>query len=252
MDTVDKLLVGVAVASLASTGAVLLGVVPSSVLVRVQGLSDVLTALFATAVVGLLFVLLFYMLNHAKQTDGESDQADQSPRADIPSWGTQIQEPSPEAVDAGERRPLGLSVTLAAGEDDPLAETFRSAHVDYERIARDRLQQAVTKTLVRTTDADPEAANRRVERGTWTDDRHAASYLATGRTPTLPPAVRLRDWLAGERTARCVRATVRELRSLSAESQKRQSEPDHGRERRSLTAEAGSDVTDTREEVVSR
>lgn len=250
MDRFDALLLGVAVVSLASTVAVLFGGVPLDTAVRGQGLGDVLTALFVTTAVGLLLVLLFYGLAHARhQTD---DETDQSTRAGEMSWGSRIQEKPPEDIDVGERRPLGLSVTLAADEDDPLAEAFRSEYVNYERVARDRLQQAVTELLVRTTDADHETAKRQVEQGTWTDDRHAASYLAVGRTPTLPPVVRLRDWLAGERTARCVRATVRELRRLAAQSRTERLETNHDRERRSLTAERSADVTDSREEVVSR
>lgn len=56
---------------------------------------------------------------------------------------------------------------------------------------RERLREAAVDTLVRTRDCDRTAATRLVAEGRWTDDREAATFLATAthRTPNAVTAV---------------------------------------------------------------
>jgi uncharacterized protein (DUF58 family) len=51
---------------------------------------------------------------------------------------------------------------------------------------RERLRNAAVAVLTRYRGLDPEQAHEQVTEGTWTDDSHAAGYLATGETePSL-------------------------------------------------------------------
>jgi hypothetical protein len=106
-----------------------------------------------------------------------------------------------------------------AGDVFARAVTSRTALLpvtgDVDRGAvRDRLRRAAVDTVRRRRDCRPAEARRLVDRGAWTDDRHAASFLADGGR--LPLVLSVRAWLTGRvpfqvgaiRTARAVVATA--------------------------------------------
>ena len=130
-------------------------------------------------------------------------------------WTETLREAAPERVPAGDGTPPGAWVTLAAGERDRIAEASLADHYG-DAVARDRLIEAATTAVAADTGVDETTAAEQVASGAWTDDPRAAAYLADGETPTVPPGMRLRDWLAGERRPRQVRAAVREIRELAA------------------------------------
>lgn len=62
-------------------------------------------------------------------------------------------------------------------------------------MVRDRLQRTTVDTLVRKTEAGRETAERLVRAGEWTEDVHAAAFLAPDARP--PVTCLLRAWITG-------------------------------------------------------
>lgn len=150
-------------------------------------------------------------------------------------WDDPLVRPEPERVELGAERPLGAAITVAAEDDDLLT----AEHGPGKRIARvraqRRLRDAVERELVAVEGSSEREAAKRVEQGTWTDDDRAAAFLAEGPPPSLPPLVRLRDWLAGKRTARGVHAAVRELERLAERDRSSVGHDESGRQARRTT-----------------
>jgi len=70
------------------------------------------------------------------------------------------------------------------------------------RDARDWLSVAATHAYAEAATLPSEEAQTAVERGTWTDDRLAAAFLAGPEGPTASLVSRLRLWLAPRRERR--------------------------------------------------
>lgn len=163
-------------------------------------------------------------------------------------WDDPLVRPAPEQIELGAERPLGAAITVAAEDDDLLT----AEHGPGKRIARvraqRRLREAVERELVAVEGCSSHEAAERVESGAWTDDDRAAAFLSEGRAPSLPPLVRLRDWLAGKRTARGVHAAVRALDRLAERDPSRVgSDRDSDRPARRATTgdwRTGRDVAD--------
>jgi hypothetical protein len=187
----------VTVAAVGAAAATVAGVTPAWL---VQSLASV-----ARPVLGVLGVacVVLVLLGWNRDTSDE--------------WTETLREAAPERVPAGVGTPPGAWVTLAAGEEDRIAEASLAGESG-DAVARDRLVEAATTVVAADAGTDDVTAAEMVASGEWTDDPRAAAYLADGETPTVPPATRLRDWLAGERTPRRVRAAVREIRRRAAVS----------------------------------
>lgn len=188
LDAVTLAAVGAAVAALA-------GLLPSAVVRELAAAARPVVGVLGVATVAV--VLLTWRA-------GESDDG---------SWTERLRSAPPERVPAGDAVPPGAWVTLAAGENDRVARATTAGRYG-DGVARERLRDAAAETLTTVRDVDETTARSTIENGTWTDDPRAAAYLADGETPTVPPGTRLRDWFAGERRRRRVRATVREIRRL--------------------------------------
>lgn len=187
----------VAVSAVGAAAATVAGVTPAWL---VQSLASV-----ARPVLGVLGVACVVLVLLGWNRDASDD------------WTETLREAAPERVPAGVGTPPGAWVTLAAGEENRIAEASLVGQSG-DAVARDRLIEAATAAVAADRGVDEETAAEMVASGEWTDDPRAAAYLADGETPTVPPGVRLRDWLAGERTPRRVRAAVREIRRRVAVS----------------------------------
>ncbi|WP_284012316.1 DUF7269 family protein [Halobaculum litoreum] len=170
---------------------------------------------------------------HGSRVDGD-------PRR---TWDAPLVADEPEAIELGDERPLGAAITLAARDDDRLAAEHGPPPTVARSRAQRRLAAAVARELADAEGVSERTARRRVDAGEWTDDVRAAAYLSDGPTPSVPPVTRLRDWLAGERTARSVRATVRELERLGRRT-RAGAERAADRPRRSIRAEREGDADD--------
>ncbi|MFC7071465.1 DUF7269 family protein [Halobaculum lipolyticum] len=133
-------------------------------------------------------------------------------------WDAPLVGDEPERIELGDERPLGAAITVAAGDDDRLAREHGPEPAVARGRARRRLREVATAELAAAEGLSASTAERRIDAGEWTDDVRAAAYLSDGPTPSVPPVTRLRDWLAGERTARSVRATVRAVEALERRS----------------------------------
>ncbi|MFC7097729.1 DUF7269 family protein [Halobaculum marinum] len=165
-------------------------------------------------------------------------------------WDAPLVDDDPEAIELGDDRPLGDAITVAAGDDDRLSSERGPRPVVARARARRHLHDAAIHAVATAESVDESTAERRVDRGEWTDDVRAAAYLSETATPSIPPTTRLRDWLAGERTARCVRATVRELERLDRRARRGHRPNERNRraisdERTDDAATAGASSTDT-------
>lgn len=81
--------------------------------------------------------------------------------------------------------------------------------------ARNRTRVAVTDAVMTTLMAgghDVDEAREQVQSGTWTDDSRAAAYLSG--SVSVPPKLRLFDWLAGRQEQRQLEAALAELAAL--------------------------------------
>lgn len=167
-------------------------------------------------------------------------------------WDAPLVGEEPERIELGDERPLGAAITVAARDDDRLAREHGPEPAVARRRARRRLHEVATAELAAAEGLSASAAERRVDAGEWTDDVRAAAYLSDGPTPSVPPVTRLRDWLAGERTARSVRAAVREVEALERRSRGGGRRTDRPRrsirtEREDAAAGGASDGTDAAE-----
>ncbi|MEZ3143158.1 hypothetical protein [Halobaculum sp. MBLA0143] len=186
----------VAVAAVAGAAASLAGLLPAAV---VRTLSA--GARPALGVIGVATVTVVLLTWGSDETDDDDE------------WTEELRAAAPERVPAGDAVPLGAWVTVAADGDDRIADAATVGHSGHG-MARERLTDAAVETLTTVRDVDETAARAAVADGSWTDDPRAAAYLADGETPTVSPTTRLRDWFAGERRARRVRATARAIRRL--------------------------------------
>lgn len=96
-----------------------------------------------------------------------------------------------DAVDQT-RMPDPESATAVLAPGDEFAATLGRwqlvvpfAGRELEGTVRDRLREAAVRTVRRTGNCDADAARDRVADGTWTEDRHAAAFLADGARPSL-------------------------------------------------------------------
>jgi hypothetical protein len=81
--------------------------------------------------------------------------------------------------------------------------------------ARAHLVTAATDAYALAAGGSREAAREAVARGTWTDDRVAAMFLADGDGPAPPPSARLSLWLTPRRERRRrIEATVAAIERL--------------------------------------
>jgi hypothetical protein len=79
---------------------------------------------------------------------------------------------------------------------------------------RSRLRRAAVETLARKTDASRDGAEAMVATGDWTDDPHAAAFLADDARP--PASCLLRAWTAGRAWFQVgARRTAREVVTYS-------------------------------------
>lgn len=120
-----------------------------------------------------------------------------------------VEDESP-VTDRGD--PLGNEVDDAL---DGYAEANKWERLQARRIVVGRLQEAAVYVLVENEGCSEAAARSRIERGTWTDDRVAAAFLADEGAVVLPLRTRLDEWLRGDRFARHARAVVTELAERS-------------------------------------
>lgn len=187
----------VAVAAVGAAAATVAGVTPAWL---VQSVAAV-----ARPVLGVLGVACVVLVLLGWGRDASDD------------WTETVREAAPERVPAGVGTPPGAWVTLAAGEENRIAEASLVGQSG-DAVAHDRLVEAATAAVAADRGVDEETAAEMVASGEWTDDPRAAAYLADGETPTVPPELRLRDWLAGERTPRRVRAAVREIKQRTTVS----------------------------------
>lgn len=196
----------VALLALGGAAATLAGVVPDGV---VRTLAAVARPVLG--VLGLLTAVLVLVTWNRSGTDADE--------AAHHEFGVPPHPAPPERVPAGDGVPPGARVSLAAGEEDRIARATTRREFGGESV-EERLREAAVAAIVRDTGVDESVAAERVADGSWTDDPRAAALLADGEEPTVPPSVALRDWITGERTARTVRATVREI--------ERRASPDDG------------------------
>ncbi|WP_267643659.1 DUF7269 family protein [Haloarchaeobius amylolyticus] len=81
-----------------------------------------------------------------------------------------------------------------------------------ERLEVEKQVRAVAlDVLQRSENWSREEAEAHLERGTWTDDPRAASYLGGEAAPDLPLKMQFYDWLSGEAFERHVTHTVDEI-----------------------------------------
>lgn len=196
----------VALLALVGAAATLAGVVPDAVVRTLAGVARP-----TLGVLGLLTAVLVLVTWNRSGTDADETEYHE--------FGVPPRPAPPERVPAGDGVPPGARVALAAGEDDRIARATTGREFGGESV-EERLREAAVAAVVRDTGVDESLAAERVADGSWTDDPRAAALLADGEEPTVPPSVALRDWIAGERTARTVRATVREI--------ERRASPDDG------------------------
>ena len=180
----------VAGASVVAAAATVAGVTPAWLVASLAAVAKPVLGVLGVACVVLV------LLGWDRDTDDE--------------WTETLREAAPERVPAGDGTPPGAWVTLAAGERDRIAEASLTDHYG-DAVASDRLTEAATAAVAADAGVDEETAAERVASGEWTDDPRAAAYLGEDGTPTVPPGMRLRDWFAGERRPRQVRAAVREV-----------------------------------------
>ncbi|MEZ3117734.1 hypothetical protein RYH80_17590 [Halobaculum sp. MBLA0147] len=196
----------VALLALVGAAATLAGVVPDAVVRTLAGVARP-----TLGVLGLLTAVLVLVTWNRSGTDADEP--------DHHEFGVPPHPAPPERVPAGDGVPPGARVALAAGEDDRIARATTRREFGGQSV-EERLREAAVAAVVRDTGVDESVAAERVADGSWTDDPRAAALLADGEEPTVPPSEALRDWIAGERTPRTVRATVREI--------ERRASPDEG------------------------
>jgi len=80
---------------------------------------------------------------------------------------------------------------------DSVEATTGIRQVRAKRAVRERLTEAAISVLTHRTHCSEAAARRRLETGTWTDDPHAAAFLASDRQSSLDWSTRLRLRLRG-------------------------------------------------------
>jgi hypothetical protein len=84
-----------------------------------------------------------------------------------------------------------------------------------KRQIRKQLRNAAADVLVDTRNLHREEALTRIEDGTWTDSRRAASFLGGADAPRPRLSTRIRDWASGDPFVRQVQATVDEIAGLA-------------------------------------
>lgn len=110
--------------------------------------------------------------------------------------------------------PLGHDIDEAL---DRYSDANEWERIKARKLVRQRLTAATVHVLTEQEGVSEAAARRQVVRGTWTDDRVAAAFLASDGEIVLPLRTRLREWLQGEQFARHARRVVSMLAERSAD-----------------------------------
>jgi hypothetical protein len=198
-----------AAVALVAAGATLAGLLPGETVRTVAAVARPALGVLGLATVAAVLLTWGHESptgTHESPTTRDTDAAEPERH----EWSESLSPTPPERIPAGDGLQRGAWVTLAAGEDDRVAAATTTGRYG-EGSAHETLADAAVAAVAADDDVDETVAAARVADGSWTDDPRAAAYLAEGPTPTVPPLVRLRDWLSGERHSRRVRATVREI-----------------------------------------
>ncbi|MWG33004.1 DUF7269 family protein [Halomarina oriensis] len=118
------------------------------------------------------------------------------------------------AAEIGRGDPLGHDVDEAL---DRYSEVNEWERIKARKLVQERLIHAIVHVLVEREGVTESAAYRQIWRGTWTDDRVAAAFLAKDDNVVLPLRVRLQEWLTGDQFARHARRVVAVLTERRAE-----------------------------------
>lgn len=105
---------------------------------------------------------------------------------------------------------------LATLADSDVRDTARQPK--QSRVRRRIRERAVA--VLRAEGLAPEAVNRALSSGAWTDDPRAAAFL--GSDVTLPVRTRIRDWASGDAFGRRARAAVDAIMARAAARDDRQ------------------------------
>ena len=193
--TPRRALVGLAAASL--LGAVLAVLPGWLVPTFVVGLASSPLASSSLVVVAAGLAGL-YGLRVLTDDEDDADRRERRPTVRFPSR-------PPEVAVHDVRRVVGEDVNGAASSADA-DEQWRRRR--YQRRAHATCRAAAVDAVTESTGCSREAAARLVAEGRWTDRPRARAYLAEDDAIRRPLRTRVRDWAAGERTERAVRATV--------------------------------------------
>lgn len=139
---------------------------------------------------------------------GEDSAADRTgAEVTLPDYSESVGGESPDTV----ATPVdGALDDLADSNAAPSDPEYASAKT---RI-RTRLRDTAADLLMEAHGMERETAVRRIDSGSWTDDRRAAAFLGEG-VPDPPLGQRVCDWVRGVPLRRQAEASVREVRSLA-------------------------------------
>jgi hypothetical protein len=112
-------------------------------------------------------------------------------RRDVRATGAET--PTPEPFAPRPTPGASFETSLASVADETGIRQVRA-----KRAVRDRLVEAAISVMAHRADCSEAAARQRLEAGRWTDDTHAAAFLASDRQSSLDWSTRLRLRMRGE------------------------------------------------------
>lgn len=112
---------------------------------------------------------------------------------------------APERAYYDEHRTAGTEVDAAFDADPRGADDLDALR----QTARGRIREVAVSVVAADESIDREAAARRIDAGSWTDDPRAAAFLGGRRL--APLGIRIRDWASGERFERWADRAVAEI-----------------------------------------